>query len=372
VNSLQPYETVISTAEIDRDWDEFVLQTPTAHHEQTSLWGGSQHFAGWRAARVIVRQGGKLLGGAQILDKPVGPLGWTVGYLNRGPLVTVDDKALKIAVLAAVKRYARQRRMIYLALVLPYDGEIFLPELAEMGFAVSPNSLPPSTSMMSTTVVDLVPDEEAILMRMRMKTRQNIRKTFKRDLVVRRGTVDDLDTFKELLRTLCLRRGVKPNVPLNGYVHDLWSKFAPSGRLRLFMAEKKGEVVATMLVFYCGRWARAWRYGWSGAHKEDYPNELMYWEGIKAAKADGLQHFDIMGFDTRYARALAEGRVLPQEEICKISIFKQGFGGTILPLNDNYCYFPNPAVRFLFKRYGARLLESGIVKRLEKLASKRA
>ncbi|MCX6952862.1 MAG: GNAT family N-acetyltransferase [Verrucomicrobia bacterium] len=372
MNGLQPYETTVSSSGIDPDWDDLVLQTATAHHEQTSLWGDAQRFAGWRASRVLVRQGGKLVGGAQILDKPLGPLGHTIGYLNRGPVVVTDDPALTRAVLEAVKRHARQRRMIYLAVVPPYDGDKFLTAFAETGFAVSPNSLPPSTAMRSTTVVDLVPDEEAILMNMRRTTRQIIRKALKGDLVVRRGTVDDLETFKEMLRMLCRRRGVPPNIPLNGFVHDLWAKFAPSGKLQFFMAEKQGEVVATLLVFTCGRWARAWRYGSTGAHREDYPNDLMYWEAIKATKAEGFHFFDITGFDTKYARALVEGRVLPPEEICKISLFKQGFGGKILVLNDNYCYFPNPVVRFLFKKLGPRLTSSGIFERLEKLVSKRA
>jgi lipid II:glycine glycyltransferase (peptidoglycan interpeptide bridge formation enzyme) len=366
-----PYETIISSPGIDPEWDDFVLETPTAHHEQTSLWGEAQRHAGWSAVRLLVRQGGKLVGGAQILEKPVGPFGWTVGYLNRGPLAASNDHELGHTIIEGIKHHAKRRRMIYLAVVLPYDGQYLENILTAAGFALSPPSLPPTTSMRSTIVLDLAPDTEQILMQMRSKTRQNIRKALKRDLHVRMGDADELKTFIQLLKTLCVRRGVRSNVPMNDFVPDLWTKFATKGMLHLFLTENNDEPVAALLVFTCGRWARAWRYGWTGNHANSYPNELIYWEAIKWAKDQGYRFFDFLGFDTKYAYALVHSRPLPEAEICKISFFKQGFGGQVMPLHSNYCYFCNPLIRTIFNTIGTRIAANGIFGRLGKLVSSR-
>lgn len=368
-----PYEASVSSAGVDAEWDDFVLRSASAHHEQLSAWGESQRFAGWsHAVRVLVRRDGHIVGGAQLLDKPVGRFGWTVGYLNRGPLATEGDPELRRVVLEGIKRHARQRRMVYLAVVLPYDGEPWLKDLTSCGFTVSPPALPPVTDMRSTIVADVTPDEDALLMQMRKTTRQNIKKGLKLGWVLRRGGVEDLDTFKKLLEILCVRRGVRPNIPMNGFLDDLWARFAPAGLLRLVIAEKDGEPVVAFLFFTCGQWMRAWRYGWSGTHADDYPNELIYWAGMTAAKADGYRYFDFVGFDTKYAEAIVHGRTVPPTELCRASYFKQGFGGSVSVLFPKFCYFPNPLLRFLFNRVGVRFVETRLFKSLEKLASRRA
>ncbi len=318
-----------------------------------------------------MRLKGEIVGGAQVLEKPVGLKGWTVGYLNRGPVLATQDPALRAEVMTALRRHARSRKMVYLAVVLPYDGESFQTDFLATGFAESPDALPPSTAMKSTSVLDLAPAEEDLLAAMRAKTRQHIRKALKSGLTCRRGDTGDIGTFERLLEALCARRGVRSNVPPGGFVTELWEKFSRDGRLQLFCLEKEGSVIAAMLVFATGQWARAWRFGWSGSHADCYPTELIYWEAIKWARAGGYRFFDFSGFDTRYARALVEQRTLAAGEVCKISFFKQGFGGRILPLHPSYCYFPNPFLRFAFKCGGGRLLDSGLVRWLERSAKKR-
>lgn len=336
------------------------MRTPTAHHEQTSRWGAVQRFAGWRAGRLICHLNGKIVGGAQVLEKPIGPFGWTVGYLNRGPLLNPDSPELRAELMRALQRHARQRRMIYMAVVLPYDGAQLEAELLAAGFCVSPDALPPSTAMKATSVLDLVPPEAELLASMRAKTRQHIRKSLKSGLVLRRGATEDVGTFRQLLEALCRRRGVSSNVPRGKFLSELWAQFSANGNMELFLVEKDKEVVAAMLLFASGQWVRAWRFGWAGNFADCYPTELIYWEAIKWARAGGYRFFDLAGFDTEYARAIVAQRPLTEEKICKISFFKQGFGGSILPLHPGYCYFPNPLLRVVFKCGGARLLDPGL------------
>ncbi|MEK7328622.1 MAG: peptidoglycan bridge formation glycyltransferase FemA/FemB family protein, partial [Chloroflexota bacterium] len=55
-------------------WDAFVESHPHGHILQTSAWAGLKCAFGWSAARVDVRESGKLVAGAQILFRPL-PLG---------------------------------------------------------------------------------------------------------------------------------------------------------------------------------------------------------------------------------------------------------------------------------------------------------
>lgn len=319
----------------------------------------------------MIRLNGEIVGGAQVLEKPAGPFGWTVGYLNRGPLLATDDPALRAEFGRALRQHARKRRMVYLAVVLPYDGAQLESEFLAMGFSVSPDALPPRTAMKATSVLDLAPSEEELLAAMRAKTRQHIRKALKSGLVFRPGGPADIDTFQRLLEALCRRRGVRSNVPPGGFLGELWGSFSPDGKLRLFLLEKDGVVVAAMLLFATGDWVRAWRFGWAGDHADCYPTELIYWEAIKWARAGGYRYFDLSGFDTGYARAIVDQRSLAAGEICKISFFKQGFGGRILPLFPGYCYFPNPVFGLAFRWGGALFLESSLFRWLERNAKKR-
>jgi peptidoglycan pentaglycine glycine transferase (the first glycine) len=357
------YLTEFSLEKEDPEWDAFVVSCPDPHQEQTSLWGDLQRLSGWTPFRLIVREGSKIVGGVQILERPIKHFG-IIGYINRGPLLAMDKPGLKDRLIDTIKKLGKARKMIYLAVVLPYDARGFEPGLLREGFTVQPAMLPPSTPMMSTIVLDLTPDINRILMGMRASSRQNIRKAQKGGLTFREGFESDVAIFKQLLIVLCQRRGVRPNVPQGDFLDLLWKAFAPKGHLRLFLTEHAGEPVSALMLFTMGDWARVWRTGWSGCHENAYPNELIYWESIKWAKNSGYRFFDFVGFDTKYAKALTGGHPIPQAEICKMSFFKQGFGGKVMPLHPHYCLFLNPLLRFGFKTSGSYLLNSRILRRL--------
>ncbi len=123
----------------------------TPHLEQTSLWREVQRLCGWTSLRLIARRGSTIVNGLQLHERPRREFG-NVGYINRGPLFSSDDPLLVTQLLNALKQLGRQRRMIYLAVVLPYSGQFIEPALVNAGFAIRPEMLPPRTSMMSTMV----------------------------------------------------------------------------------------------------------------------------------------------------------------------------------------------------------------------------
>jgi peptidoglycan pentaglycine glycine transferase (the first glycine) len=355
--AMNGVEIVVSSSATDPEWDRFVMDCPSPHHEQTALWGRVQSVRGWKPFRVMMRQGNALIGGAQILERRVRHLG-NIGYLSRGPLIVTNDATLRRSLLSAIREIAQQRRLIYLAVNVPYPSDFTASDLEASGFSVRHERLPPTTPMAATIFMDLTQDLETILAKMQTTTRRYIRQGQRRGVTVREGKAEDMDTFGRLLVSHCERRGVQPNIPQGDFLREVWKTFAPGGYLKVFVAERDNEVLIVLLVFAMGKWARAWRVGWSGLHAEARPNELIYWEAIKWSKANGCDFFDIIGFDTGNARAILEGRVIPENERCGMSDWKLGFGGRVLLFLPGYCYFGNPLARSLYRSIGAPLLDS--------------
>lgn len=341
----------------DDAWDRYVADHAQPHPEQLTAWGDVQRIRGWEPTRIVLRRDGRIVGGAQILHRSARGLG-RVAYLNRGPLVDARDAVTSVAILEALKAVGRRLRLRFLTVALPYEGSPSQRELTDAGFMIKPHKLPPRTTEQATIVVDLVPPLEAILDRMRTTTRRYVRQGEKRGLIVREGTEADLEIFGELLLKLCARRGVTPNVPTGEFLHALWRAFAPRGLIHLTLTEFQGEVVGALIVLTVGAWARAWRVGWSGEHGDARPNEVIYWHAMKAARAGGYRYFDFMGFDTEAARALAEGREIPQTETTSLALFKLGLGGEPRLLRPGYCYFFNPALRWILSRWSSRRVGS--------------
>ncbi len=312
---------------------------------------------------MMVRQGNTLIGGAQILERMVGRMG-KMGNLSRGPLITLDDPALRRSLLSVIRRIARERRLVYLAVTLPYPSQITASELEASGFSIRHDRLPPTTPMAATIVLDLAPDLETILANMRSTIRNYIKQGQRRGATVREGGMDDIPTFDRLLADLCERRGVRANIPQGDFTRELWKTFAPEGRLKLFMVERDNEVLSSIMIFVTGHWARGWRVGSSGRFPETRPNELMWWESIKWARANGCRYFDFVGFDTNNARAMLEGRTIPKAELCGMSDFKLGFGGRVMMPLQSHCYFGNPMIHQLYRTIGTPLLDSKLLRRL--------
>ena len=360
---MNQVEIVVSSAPEDPEWDRFVIDRPSPHHEQTTLWGRLQSLRAWSPFRVTMRQAGALIGGAQILERPVRKIG-KIGYLSRGPLLIPDDAALRRSLLAAIRRIARERGLGYLAVNLSYPSHFTASDLEATGFSFRHECLPPTMPMAATIFLDLTQGLEVLLARMQPTTRKYIRQGERRGATVREGGADDVDLFGRMLASHCGRRGVRPNIPQGDFLRELWKTFAPGGFVKLFMVERDNEVLITMLVIAMGHWARAWRIGWSGRCPEARPNELVCWEAIKWSKANGYRFFDMVGFDTGNARAILEGRAIPENELCGMSDWKLGFGGQVLLPLDGYCCFGNPINHLLYRIIGMPLLDFKVVRTL--------
>ena len=326
----------------DRAWDDFVLAQPDGHHEQTSLWGNVRATLGWTVVRVVMQEGGKIIGGAQMQLQSVGRLGrWA--YITFGPVIAGDEPLAESGLLAEMKNFLRDESVIYLLAQLPYDAKYFGERLLADGFIKAPRALAPS-NMKATLLLDLKKSEAQLLAEMRATTRHQIRQGLKRGLTVEPGGAAELDEFWKLMCALCVRRKITPNPATVEFFHQLWKQFSPRGWMQNFVVKHEGKTVAAAVAFSFGGCFRVWKIGWDGEHAGLRPNQMLYWAMICAAKRQGCRLFDFVNIEPGEAAGPTE--------------FKLGFGGEVKTLPGVYCYFLNPLVRAAMRTGVARLLDS--------------
>jgi lipid II:glycine glycyltransferase (peptidoglycan interpeptide bridge formation enzyme) len=197
---------------------------------------------------------------------------------------------------------------------------------------------------------------------MRPSTRANVRRSKRKDMVVRQGNEADLGIFMRLHAASSERQGF--STASEEYYAHMWHLFAPSGQGVLLISEYEGEPVSAMLAVGFGKTVWAKRFGWSGAQRKRYPNEGLLWATMKWAKSQGYHWFDQDGVKWEAAEALANDEPIPESAKKSASYFKLGFGGQPLLLPEAHVYLYNPILRFGYTSLFPRLARWPVTKKL--------
>jgi lipid II:glycine glycyltransferase (peptidoglycan interpeptide bridge formation enzyme) len=332
----------------DPEWDAFVAKNPGGHHGQTSLWGQLKAASGWRAARLVVSDHERVVAGVQFLTRPM-LLGARVGYATKGPLCLSDDPVLVDLVIDELLLACRAHHVVFLVIQPPRNGELVARELAKRGFKPSWFELAPT----ATVLIDLIPNTEEILARMKRQTRQNIRRGEQRGIQVRECQECDIHTFHHLYATTNERYGTRPYS--EQYFKQMWSILEPHRLLKLFLATYDSEPVCALLTISFGDTVLASKLGWSGLHGDCRPSEVLFWEAIKWAKAQGYRVFDFEGIDVLGAKAVLEGKPLPEALLETHTRFKLSFGGDVVIFPGPYDYIRYWPLRLMYNAVKPRL-----------------
>ena len=289
-----------------RGWDELVNATGRPHLLQSLAWAEVKSATSWDARRFVLSDDqGVRQGVAQVLTRHL-PLGVTVAYAPRGPLV--DPQQLPDAIVALRRALATERCASLLCdPEVPPDAGL-RAELARSGIKRSPVHVQPRR----TLLMDLSKDPETLLGAMKKKTRQYIHKA-ERGAVVTEETTD-LDRFLAVLRLVAAR----DNFALHSREYFAKLVAALGDRAHILTARVGDEDAGAMLL---ARMAdRAWELygGWSGAHAEARPFYLLKWRSMLRMRALGVVRYDMWG--------LAEGS---DDPLAGVENFKLGFGGEI-------------------------------------------
>jgi len=155
-------------------------------------------------------------------------------------------------------------------------------------------------------------------------TRRGVRKAERAGIEV--SAEESLDQFREFEGMVVETRqsqGV-PTYPV-GFFKSMRKHLGNTGLARLYLAWKNEQPIAGMVMTYW-RNSAIYAYGASTRHREMLnmrPNNLLFWQAIRDAAADGYSIFD---FGTTHAS---------NEGLLR---FKQGWGATTTPLS--YAYSP--------------------------------
>jgi len=340
----------------ERDWNSFVAASPGGHVLQSSQWGRLKERFGWQVARLAIEDGGQWLAGAQMLFRSLGPL--TIAYVPKGPITDWADEEVTRTLLEALHHLCRQRRAILLK-IEPEVAEdpILAQRLTAWGFRASPQTIQPQC----TVLLDLTPDPEDILARMKSKTRYNIRLAGRKGVTVREGKTEDLPGFYRLMRITGQRDDF--GIHSESYYQAAHQLFVPQGLARLFLATFEDQVLAGIMAFAFGQ--RAWyMYGASSdEHRSLMPNYLLQWEAIQWARERGCQTYDLWGIPDEEGEVLENEFLKRSNGLWGVYRFKRGFGGQVVRYLGAYDYVYSPLLYWLYNKLVHRGVNPSVVSR---------
>ncbi len=345
-------ETQAITAQISTDldepaWDDFLAHTPHGHVQQSSVWARSKQVEGWRPVRILLRNAGamprEISGGFQILARQ-SRFG-RIGYIAKGPALAGNEPALVEACFDNLLLTVKAEGIRALIVQPPDETDLKPNVFPRYGFL--PNRL--KTVISATLLIDVGCPMADILARMRRTTLLELKRARKRGVTIREGTEQDLGTFFSLMLETCKRQESSPSPASEAALRQVWEAFRPQNRLRLTLAEFGGQPIAGAICLLFGNRVSFWKKGWSGAHRDKHPNQMVMFDAIEWSQKNGFKLFDCLGMTRGTAESLLAGKELTEEQKHERDFFLLGYGGRPVLLPESWIYIPNQLARFAYK-----------------------
>ncbi len=301
-------------------WDGFVAAAPGGHLLQSWAWGELKACFGWRVRRLATGPAG-----AQVLFRSL-PAGLgSIAYVPRGPLADLNDTATLQALLDAIRPLARRQRAICLKVEPNLEDDPALArQLHTLGFRPSPQAVQPRR----TILVDLDADPEALLARMKQKTRYNVRLAARKGVTVRPGGEADLPAFYRLMEVTAERDAFGIHSP--AYYAAAYHLFVPAGRGRLLLAEYGDQLLAGLIVLALGDTAIYVAGASSDEERQRMPTYLLQWEAMLWAREQGCRSYDLWGVPDEEEATLEAEFNRRGDGLWGVYRFKRGFGGRLV------------------------------------------
>src|SRR5579884_476719 len=312
-------------------WDRFVSTHPQGHFLQSWQWGELKARSGWSPLRLALwdTQQHKIVAGAQVLRRTAPHLPLWLGhlaYLPKGPLLDWSQGDLCATFFTQLHQLLRQQGAIALRIEPAQEmgtpaAELFLKQLAALRSAnILRAHAVPATQPLRTIMLDLSPDEDTLLARMKEKWRYNVRLAGRRGVTVRTAeTLEDVAAWYRLLEITAARDHF--GIHTLDYYRRAWQLFAARGQARLLLAEYQGQLLAGIFVGLFARQA-IYLYGASSnEQRQVMPNYLLQWEAIRQARQHGASCYDFWGIPESDAE---------EEAMAGVYRFKRGWGGRVV------------------------------------------
>jgi len=349
-------------------WNQIITQLPNPHFLQTYEWGQVKAKYGWEPIYLIWDAEGKMKEERMNLSSLVFPVKAaclvlkrtilrnafaarvSILYAPKGPLLDWSNESLRKRVFDDLESFAKRQGAIFLKIDpdivlgrgvdLGNSDQVIPSEMKRRGWVESKEQI----QFKNTVIVDLSESEESILMRMKQKTRYNIRLAEKKGVSIREGKLEDLENLYRMYAETSVRDGFV--IRDENYYMTVWRSFMSQVEGQRsepsaipLIAEVDNEPVAAIFLFmFAGR--AYYVYGMSrNAHREKMPTYLLQWEAMKVAKANGCLTYDLWGAPDVFDES---------DSMWGVYRFKEGLGGDVLRTLGAYDFAPN---KILYKLY---------------------
>lgn len=202
-----------------QEHDDFVKASNQTNLLQSASWAKVK--SNWRNERLAIYKGDQMVAAASILIRPL-PLGLTMFYIPRGPVMDYSNKELVTYTLQTLKAFGKSQRAIFIS----FDPHILLKQY-RLGETVEENAD-------SLRILQILQDtgvhwkgrtmDIAATIQPRFQanvyTQENLTATFpkhskrlmkdalNRGVKTKRGTLEDLDAFTQVISLTENRKGI--------------------------------------------------------------------------------------------------------------------------------------------------------------------
>lgn len=316
-------EVSVSKDGLDSEWDNFLETRPDGCYQQSSLWAKVKASGGWKQLRLLVKENGEIVGGAQVLLRSLRSFG-SVGYVSKGPVFASNDPEIQEFFLNQLDRVAKAEHILFLKIQPPYSEEDLAERLLKRGALLSETAV----VSQATARVDICSEPDAILDHMPRKKRQDIRRAERRGVTVREGTEADMATFHYLVKAHGDRQNYHPYA--QNFRHNVWSIFGPGDHSCLLLAEYQEQTLAAMIVISFGDVVFALFIGDSGCHKDLNAHSVLHWKAMLWGKERNCAWYDFGGISVATATAIIKNEPIPDTRSGRLDRFKMSFGSQVL------------------------------------------
>jgi lipid II:glycine glycyltransferase (peptidoglycan interpeptide bridge formation enzyme) len=300
-----------------------LYETLTRHPLQSWAWGDFRDKTGVVTKRLIGFEGDRAVSQIQLTFHPIPHLPYTIGYFPKG--VWPDESQL-----AALQELGKREKAIFIKLEpdvsTPPKNKADLEGLNHILLGEGCRLGRPLFTKYSF-ILDLTLTDDAMLAKMKSKTRYNIHVAQKHGVEVVEDNGDEaFDTYLSLLHETTSRQHFFAHT--DTYHKNMWQTMRKAGIAHLLKATYQGKVITTWILFKF-KDKLYYPYGASSrAHREVMASNLVMWTAIHLGKSWGCTSFDLWG-------ALGP-EPDPKDPWIGFHNFKLGYGGDLAEFVGSY------------------------------------
>ncbi len=319
-------------------WNDFVASVPLAHFQQCWEWGDLAPDLGGRAVRLAATCDGRMVGAMQVFVNSLSLTGRTLLYVPRGPALDRPSAEVLGPLLDAARGLGMEEKAIGLRM----EPNVPAGDAAWTGllrsFGLSP--MAPPAQPRSSWMLDITPDEDALLAGMKSKTRYNIRLAVRKGVEVGEAGPEDIPEFYRLFEETATRDDF--------FIHSedvyrrMFTLFWEAGRFALLFARHQGRLIAAITLLRFGDTCWYLQGASSNTDRNLMPTYPLQWEGIRWARSHGCREYDF--------RAVPD-LLREDQDMYGVYRFKEGFGGRQFTTLPTYGAAYHPLLFALWRSY---------------------